>query len=358
MVDGIVLIIPAYNPDEKFIYFLDKLTGDGWKDIIVVDDGSKKECSKYFEKAVKQYGCQLVRHNVNLGQGRAFKSAFNYFVGKYLGGADIIGVVECDCDGQHVLEDVNRCAELLRDNPNDFILGVRNFNDKSIPFRSRFGNKCTNLVFKIFCGIPIDDTQTGLKGIPKSFILKLIETPGERFEYASSVLIETKKSRVRILQFPIQTIYIDGNATSHFNPLKDSLRIYSLIFKYMISSLTTVLIDIAMFGVFIKVFWAAENGIFISSACAKIFSGIFNFWVNKKHVFKSGGRFFKEAVKYVLLCVCHIIVSSTLISVLVKYTRISSVIAKMIVDTILFFVVYYIQNMWVFKNEKTECVYK
>ena len=188
----IVIIIPAYNPDDKFISFLKTLKDDGWSEIIVVDDGSRFDTLHYFTEAEEKYGVQIVRHYVNLGQGRAFKSAFNYFLGKYCSNADIIGVVECDCDGQHILKDVNQCAELLRSNPNDFILGVRNFDDKSIPFRSRFGNKMTNWVFRFLCGLNIKDTQTGLKGIPKNFIKVLIEAPGERFEYASSVLLKAK----------------------------------------------------------------------------------------------------------------------------------------------------------------------
>lgn len=85
MVEGIVLIIPAYNPDEKFIHFLEELISDGWRDIIVIDDGSKSECQPYFAMATEKYGVELVKHYVNLGQGRAFKSAFNYFLGKWGG---------------------------------------------------------------------------------------------------------------------------------------------------------------------------------------------------------------------------------------------------------------------------------
>ena len=64
-----------------------------------------------------------------------------------------------------------------------------------------------------------------------------METSGERFEYASSVLLETKRQGIEIIQFPIQTIYINVNETSQFNTLFDSNIIYYLIFKYLISSL-------------------------------------------------------------------------------------------------------------------------
>lgn len=350
MVEGIVLIIPTYNPDEKFINFLIDLIADGWRDIIIVDDGSRPECSHYFDKAVNQYDCQLVRHYVNLGQGRAFKSAFNYFIGRY-GGSSIIGIVECDCDGQHTAEDVNRCAELLKSNQNKFILGVRNFNDKSIPFRSRLGNKCTNIVFKLFCGMDIDDTQTGLKGISADFVYKLIETPGERFEYASSVLLEAKKQGMEILQYPIQTIYINGNESSHFRPLLDSIRIYSMLLKYMLSSLSAFIVDVLMFSIFLTVTkdMMLSRHIVTSTYLAKFISCAYSFTVNKRLVFENREKKLSIVMRYIVLCIVQSSVSGLLTSVLVEWLFWNEVLCKMIIDTMLFCVSYKIQNRWVFK---------
>lgn len=80
MVTDIVILMPVYNPDEKFILFLEDLSKE-YKHIIVVDDGSKEESQHYFDEAVEKYHCELVRHYINLGQGRAFKTGFNYFLG-------------------------------------------------------------------------------------------------------------------------------------------------------------------------------------------------------------------------------------------------------------------------------------
>ena len=65
--------------------------------------------------------------------------------------ADIVGIIQCDCDEQHHVGDINRCVELLRHNPKKFVLGVREFTDKSIPLRSRFGNNCTSWDLKYWC---------------------------------------------------------------------------------------------------------------------------------------------------------------------------------------------------------------
>lgn len=86
MIDDVAVVIPAYNPDEKFIAFLMQLKQNHYTKIIVVDDGSKIETQHFFDTAKAKYGCDIIKHNINLGQGRAFKSAFNFYLGKYRGG--------------------------------------------------------------------------------------------------------------------------------------------------------------------------------------------------------------------------------------------------------------------------------
>lgn len=78
--NDVVIIIPAYNPDQKFISFLKDLTEAGYDKIIIINDGSKEETQTYFTEAVERYGCDLVAHSINLGQGRAYKSGFNQYL--------------------------------------------------------------------------------------------------------------------------------------------------------------------------------------------------------------------------------------------------------------------------------------
>ena len=248
----IVIVIPAYNPDEKMTAFLQDLKDAGYTQIIVTDDGSLQDARRFFTAAREDFGCKIVSHSINLGQGRTYKTAFNYFLSETGKGgrfSQAVGIIQCDCDGQHHVDDIDRCAELLCANPGKFILGVRDFSDRAIPFRSRFGNRVTSFVFRIFAGMDLEDTQSGLRGIPAFFIPVLMEVPGERFEYASSCLLAAKKHKIEILQFPIRTIYINKNETSHFRPVKDSIRIYSLLFEQLFKQLlplTVFVIGIAV----------------------------------------------------------------------------------------------------------------
>jgi dolichyl-phosphate beta-D-mannosyltransferase len=353
--EEVVIVIPALNPDEKFINFLKELRRKGIKHILCVDDGSKESSKAIFERAKDEYSCVVLHHSVNLGQGRAYKTAFNYYLlestgeGRY---KDTIGIIQCDCDGQHHVEDILTCAGFLRAQQDKFVLGVRDFSDKTIPFRSRFGNHSTSLVFKLFCGMGIKDTQSGLKGIPKGLLPALMETPGERFEYASSCLLEMRELGVEILQFPIKTIYINGNASSHFNPLLDSARIYTLIFKYLLSSLSAFVVDIVAFSLFLWLFRGhnVSKYILLSTIFAKMISCTYTFAVNKKLVFAFRGGGGCTAVKFTVLCIVQALLSGFFTTDVVRWMHWNPVISKILVDTVLFFFSFQVQNRWVFKH--------
>ena len=97
-------------------------------------------------------------------------------------------------------------------------------------------------VFKLLYGTSITDTQTGLRGFPNSIIPLMVDIDGERFEYETKMLIEVIDHKVPIDEVTIETIYFDNNAETHFNPIKDSIRIYKVIFasffKFVLSSVS------------------------------------------------------------------------------------------------------------------------
>ena len=79
----------------------------------------------------------------------------------------------------------------------------------------------------------IGDTQTGLRGIPASAIPTMVTIDGERYEYEMNVLLKLRDMKLGVFEVPIETIYIDDNSGSHFNPVRDAIRIYAVIFKYL-----------------------------------------------------------------------------------------------------------------------------
>lgn len=74
----IPVIIPALEPDERFLYILSELVLQNIGPIVVVDDGSGAGYKDFFKKAEIIYHATVLVHEVNLGKGRALKDAFQY----------------------------------------------------------------------------------------------------------------------------------------------------------------------------------------------------------------------------------------------------------------------------------------
>ena len=172
----IPVIIPAYEPDEKMIRLLQTLQEAGIERIVVVDDGSGNEYRNLFEQA-KQLGAIVLTHAVNLGKGRALKTAFNEVLNRY---PEAIGAITADSDGQHTPACIQKCMEAMEKEPEKLILGCRNLDQGNVPAKSEWGNKITRQVLKYLCGVAVSDTQTGLRGIPAAFMRHLMNVKGER----------------------------------------------------------------------------------------------------------------------------------------------------------------------------------
>lgn len=247
--EDIAIIIPSYKPHKEIMNeFIEKLKKH-FKNIVIVDDGSGEEYTEFY-KAINNQGITVLKHNINLGKGRAIKTAFNYCLNTY---TNIKGTVTADCDGQHYVKDIIKCAEKLKEDPEKLIIGTRNFNEEQVPFKSRYGNKITRTMFSTFVGIKITDTQSGLRAFGIENMKNFLETAGERYEYETNMLIECKEKEIEIAEVPITTVYIQNNSLSHFNPVKDSIMIYKLFIKYIISALSSFALDIILFTIMVHI---------------------------------------------------------------------------------------------------------
>lgn len=347
--ENITAIIPAYNPDKKFHTVIEGLIQAGFKHIIVVNDGTDKKFLSLFDKIEKNKKCVLITHEENFGKGRALKTGFKYFLKHF---PNDIGVVTLDADNQHKVKDVVKCAKALKENPNKLILGVRNFDGENVPKKSKLGNKATSLAFKLFCDLNISDTQTGLRAIPSIFVEKLLNTVGEKFEFETNMLLDTKVYGVKIIEVPIETVYINGNTTSNFNPLTDSFSIYKVIFKFMCSSFSSIICDYALFillGIIFD-FLPHAFSLLIATVVARLISSFINFSLNRKLVFKNEAKFKKSIIKYYILVATNILLSYVGIYLLTTNLNFNEVVAKMLMDVVLFMFSFKIQIKWVFKN--------
>ena len=198
----------------------------------------------------------------------------------------------------------------------------------------------------LFTGLKISDTQTGLRVMSKEVATYLLNVKGERYEYETNVLLATKRLDISIAEEKIGTIYLNNNKESHFNPIKDSIEIYKLFMKYIISSLSSFILDIFLFTIFIKL----TNEVITSSVISRIISSIYNFLINKNLIFKNSDN--KSIIKYYLLVIIQLAISTTITQVLNNCIKLNIVIIKILVDTFIFIINFVIQREIVFKKNK------
>ena len=218
-----IILIPAYQPDEKLIELLKIINKE--YETIIVDDGSGEDYEQVFSLA-KKYS-KVISYKENMGKGYALKKGIEYIKNNY----DNYIIVTMDCDMQHTLKDAINLCNYAKNHLDILVLGKRTWNRKT-PLRSRIGNRITRFVFRMFTKTNIYDTQTGLRAFSYKLTDYMLNNEGNRFEYEMNVLLNLKKNNVLYHEIPIETIYIDNNKSSHFKMFKDSYRIYKNIFNW------------------------------------------------------------------------------------------------------------------------------
>lgn len=342
-----IAVIPAYEPDEQLVKTAKELYDLNFN-VLVVNDGSSADKDDIFGK-VKSFATVL-RHEKNCGKGRALKTAMKYIL-EYMPDEDC--VVTVDADGQHKSSDVLAVSLIQSLHPNDLILGVRSFEGK-VPLRSRIGNSVTRAVFALASGKRLSDTQTGLRAFSVSMIPFLLDIEGECYEYEMNMLLKCAESGINWTEVPIRTVYLDmKNTSSHFNTIKDSFRIYKTILKFSGSSFVSFLLDYVLFNIFNALLGLIPyfSAVFFSNIFAHVISCMFNYHLNKKYVFRSGGGT-QTAVKYFCLAL-GILIANTLLLQVFTAVDIPAFAAKILTEITLFICSLLVQRFMIFKNVKS-----
>ena len=232
------ILIPAYKPDHLMIELLANLKKEGF-DIVVVNDGSGEEYQSVFEEA-KNYAL-ILNQDKNRGKGAALRYGFSYI---NLNPSEHKYVITCDADGQHAVKDIIRIYDRLHET-NNVVFGCRKF-DKSVPKRSRNGNFMSRLMRTMITKDYIGDDQCGLRGFPISLLFNLVSLQGDHYEYEMNVVCTLQIKKIKIEELPIETIYLDGNKSSHFRPNLDTFLIQRTIWINALVPLVCALLSISL----------------------------------------------------------------------------------------------------------------
>ena len=131
---------------------------------------------------------------------------------------------------------------------------------------------------------------------------------------------------------------------------KDKIKIF---FKTSISSIISAGVDLSVFYFLSTVFEREYFYVVLATVIARLFSGTVNFLINKFYAFQSTGRVKVELVSYTILFIIKMILSSLIVAYLsTTFTETSETLIKIIVDVILFFASFYIQDKYIFNENR------
>jgi glycosyltransferase involved in cell wall biosynthesis len=342
---SVAVLLPARRVEPALAPLVEELLAAGIGAIVLVDDGCPAEDKPTLDSLARTERVYLQRHAVNLGKGRALKTGMNFFLTAL---PEFSGLVTADADGQHCAADIVRVIEAFLSAPDRAVLGCRSFGGE-VPLRSRFGNSLTRTIFHFASGHRVGDTQTGLRAFPRSLVPALLVLPGERYEYEMTVLAYLCRDANVPVEVPISAIYIDDNRSSHFNPVRDSMRIYFVLLRFYVSSLISAGLDMAGFTL---TYWLTRN-ILLSVVVGRS-SSLVNFALNRGLVFHNRSSIGGSIWRYYLLAAVLGAISYSAIRGLSVWLGWNMVAIKILVESLLSLVSFSVQRTLVFSRGSGE----
>ncbi len=272
-----VILIPAYEPDAHLPVLAKQLKDAGFA-VIVVNDGSGPAFMDVFA-ATEEYAHILV-HEKNRGKGAALKTGMRYIKDHM---PQIDNFITCDADGQHKVEDVLRVSKQLQAG-HKFVLTMRR-QKKDMPLRSRIGNAMSRVVYALLTKRYLSDNQSGLRGFSRSQIDWMVQVERDNYDYEMNILYYAAKKGIYISTILIDAIYINNNQSSHFQPIKDTIRIYRSLFQLAIG--TFIGFFVTEVWIFIASLLFGYNYLLITVPTAAALSYLINVIVNKYFIFRN-----------------------------------------------------------------------
>ena len=336
----VVLLIPAYKPAPmvpEIIANVLSAPACPISCVVVVDDGSGPGYAEVFDAVRNIPEATVLRHAVNLGKGAALKTGFNAAL---VNQPEAVGVVTADADGQHAPADIVAVARSLAESPESLVLGTRGFNG-NVPLRSRFGNSLTRRIFTLATGKTVTDTQTGLRGWPREDCIAALRVPLNGYDFELECLVG---GRHKISEVPIETIYIDQNRSSHFNPVRDSMRIYFVFLRYCGSAVIAAIVDSLVF----YAMYRTDSGLVSAQIAGRAAAVILAFFIARNVVFRSDIGIATSLLKYLALVIVMGFISFNMLDVLHTWVGLPVLVSKLTAEGLLFLGNFAIQREFIF----------
>ncbi len=240
-----VAIIPTFNNAGTLAKVVQE-TVASLHDVIVVDDGSTDDT----ENLLAQFSETLpnvrrIRFETNRGKGAALRAGFTKAA--ELG---FTHAITLDADGQHDPADIPEFISRIAAEPETLWIGDRILvgEQTSQPLRSSAGRKFGSFWYKFITGIDIRDTQCGFRVYPLR-AMQVLSCKGDRYEFEQEALVKLAWNGTYVKSVPVHLYYAPkGTAVSHFRPVRDFLRIFSVNSKFVMIKLLVPFLIVDMPG--------------------------------------------------------------------------------------------------------------
>lgn len=215
----VFIVVPTYNEGRRLTAVLDELSQTGHQ-VVVVDDGSRDRIVGLDTR----YGCYLLRHTFNRGQGAALQTGISFALRE---GAD--AVVTFDSDGQHQTADLPALLEPIVSGRCDVALGNRFLSERSnVPPMRRVILQLGRLFTFLTSGLRVGDCHNGFRALSRR-AADAINMKQDRMAHASEIYDQIREAGLTYEEVPV-TIRYSAETLAKGQKLSNSL---SVLFHYL-----------------------------------------------------------------------------------------------------------------------------
>jgi glycosyltransferase involved in cell wall biosynthesis len=220
MSERVLVVIPAFNA-ERTVGAVIRGCREVLDDVLVVDDGSVDGTAA----AALDCGARVVSHAANRGKGAALKSGFAFALQR---GYD--GVITLDADGQHLPREIPKFFVARAETRADLIIGGRAHLFGQMLSHRRMANRFSAWTIAKASGTGVTDSQSGYR-VYSAALLRSLHLHTDGFDMESEVIVKAGRGGFRVITTPIELGFVNGVSTSHYKPLKDTIRIAWTVFR-------------------------------------------------------------------------------------------------------------------------------
>ena len=177
------IVVPCYNEAENIPVVFPPLLAfakeRGWR-VVAVDDGSRDDTYALLLK-MKENAPHLavLHHKLNRGYGAATKTGLRAVETEF--------AITIDADGQHRLEDVEKCFRRIVETDADLVVGER-ANNESGGYRT-LGKWVIRMFASMLLSLPVRDLNSGMKCYRMSEAVSYLDLCPDTMAFSDVILL-------------------------------------------------------------------------------------------------------------------------------------------------------------------------